>query len=424
MIGKTIGDRFVVQEELGAGGMSAVHRGLDTRLNEAVAIKFLRKSFAADPVVRERFRREAMSLAKLRHPGIVSVLDFGETPGDPDSFSDSAGELYIVLELVKGVTLETMLFQGRLDPLRASAIFDQILAALELCHENGVVHRDIKPSNIMVAGDLVTLIDFGLVRIEGPEGTKLTETGTVHGTPSYMAPEQCRGLDISPATDVYAVGVVMYEAMAGRMPFNGDSAAVLMAQHLFSPPAPIPEISPGIEAAIMHALSKNPEDRPTARELRDELGAAFRGTDPRAMAAAAAQQRAVVAGLPRHERALTGRPAAPNVTEPMVNTVNGTVALWMPDTNRTAELRATLGTAGIPCTVADGPEPPAGDLVLVSGLDRAGALGKRPFIVVDVAGPEQTTLAIRAGASDMLLIGAPDADMIPKIHKVLRRKRR
>jgi serine/threonine-protein kinase len=413
VIGKTIGDRFVVQEELGSGGMSAVHRGLDTRLNEAVAIKFLRKGYEADPVVRERFRREAMSLAKLRHPGIVAVLDFGEADGHP----------YIVLELVKGTTLEVALFSGRLDPLRASAVFDQVLAALEICHANGVVHRDIKPSNIMLAGDLVTLIDFGLARVEGPESTKLTETGTVHGTPSYMAPEQCRGLDISPATDIYAVGIVMYEAMAGRPPFQGDSAAVLMAQHLFSVPAPMPEVTPGVEAAIMHALSKNPEDRPTARELRDALGAAFRGTDPRAIAAAAAQQRAIVAGLPRHERALTGRPPAANVApEPEMN--SATVALWMPDGNRTANLRATLGTAGISCQVWTGPEPPAADLVVISGLERASKLGQRAFVVVDIGGPEQTTLAIRAGASDMLLGGAPDADVIPKIRKVLRRKRR
>jgi serine/threonine-protein kinase len=413
VIGKTIGDRFVVQEELGSGGMSAVHRGLDTRLNEAVAIKFLRKGYEADPVVRERFRREAMSLAKLRHPGIVAVLDFGEADGHP----------YIVLELVKGTTLEVALFSGRLDPLRASAVFDQVLAALEICHANGVVHRDIKPSNIMLAGDLVTLIDLGLARVEGPESTKLTETGTVHGTPSYMAPEQCRGLDISPATEIYAVGIVMYEAMAGRPPFQGDSAAVLMAQHLFSVPAPMPEVTPGVEAAIMHALSKNPEDRPTARELRDALGAAFRGTDPRAIAAAAAQQRAIVAGLPRHERALTGRPPAANVApEPEMN--SATVALWMPDGNRTANLRATLGTAGISCQVWNGPEPPAADLVVISGLERASKLGQRAFVVVDIGGPEQTTLAIRAGASDMLLGGAPDADVIPKIRKVLRRKRR
>ena len=419
MIGSKIGDRFIVEEELGSGGMSAVHRGLDTRLHEHVAIKFLRKAYADDPVVRERFRREAMALAKLRHPGIVSVLDFGETS------SESGGELYIVLELVKGTTLEAALFKGPLDPLRASSIFDQVLAALEICHAHGVVHRDIKPSNIMLAGDLVTLIDFGLVRIEGPESTKLTETGTVHGTPSYMAPEQCRGLDISPATDIYAVGIVMYEAMAGRPPFSGDSAAVLMAQHLFSVPPPLPEVTPSVEAVILHALSKNPEDRPTARELRDELGAAFRGTDPRAMAALAARERAIVAGLPRSERALTGRPPQPpHATAPTITSANGSVALWMPNGSRTANLQATLGTAGIPCQIAIGDEPPASDLVIISNLDRAAKLGKRPFIVVDVAGPAQTTLAIRAGASDMLLDGAPDADVIPKIQKVLRRKRR
>lgn len=421
-IGRKLGDRFIVDAVLGSGGMSSIHRGRDLRLDEEVAIKFLRRSYADDPIIRERFRREAMSLARLRHPGIVSVFDFGE----------AEGELYIVLELVLGTTLEAMLFRGPLDQLRTAPIFDQFLAALEICHSGGVVHRDLKPSNLMISGDRVTLIDFGLARIESPDGSKLTETGIVQGTPMYMAPEQCRGIEITPATDVYATGIVLYEALSGRPPFGGDNAAVLMAQHMFSVPTPLPNLSRGLDAAMMHALAKNPSDRPTAAELRSELAAAFKGTDPQALAAVAAMNRAHVAGLPRSERALTGRPpaiVAPTTsgTEPMLAPAVTTVALWMTASNRSAELRATLGTAGIPCITAGGEEPPNADVVIASakeGIDRIARLGKRAFILVDVGGPAETTLAIRAGASDMLLAGAPDADVIPKLQKVLRRKKR
>lgn len=421
MIGKRLGDRFVVGEELGGGGMSAVHRGRDERLNEDVAIKFLRKVFAEDPLVRERFRREAMALAKLRHPGIVSVLDFGEADG----------ELYIVLELVKGTTLEHTLFAGAMPALRAAPVFDQLLGALELCHAAGVVHRDIKPSNIMLSGDRVTLIDFGLVRVASTEGglsnTKLTETGTVHGTPSYMAPEQCRGDEVGTEADVYAVGVCLYEALSGQPLFNGDNAAVLMAQHLFTAPAPLPQLSRGLEATIMHALAKRPEDRPTAASLRSMLGSAFKGTDPEALAAVAAQHRAHVAGLPRHERALTGRPPAAAETHPLIQTTGGTVALWMAPSDHAADFQGCLGVAGIACSLHASSEPPAADVVIASardGLDRLAALGKRPFVVVDVNGPDETTRAIRLGAADMLLAGAPVADVVPKIQKALRKKKR
>ncbi|MBX3233910.1 MAG: serine/threonine protein kinase [Labilithrix sp.] len=417
MSARRVGDRFVVGDVLGSGGMSSIHRGTDERLGEEVAIKFLRQSLTSDPVVRERFRREATALAKLRHPGIVSVLDFGEADG----------ELYLVLELLRGRTLEERLFEGALAPVAAAPIFDQLLAALELCHEAGVVHRDIKPSNVMLTGpERVTLIDFGLARIETQEDTKLTETGTVHGTPSYMAPEQCRGHEVGPPADVYAVGVMLYEALSGAPPFGGDNAAVLMAQHLFAPPAPLPLLPRGLEAAILHALQKKPEDRPTARALRHELTSAFKGTDAATLAEEAAKQRVHMAGLPRSERALTGRPPAAK-TEPMLAAPAATVGLWMSASNRSAELRGALGTAGFVVVLADGDEPPIADVVLASakdGFERLRALGKRAFVLVDVGGPAETTRAIRAGAADMLLTSAPDADVVPKLQKVLRRVRR
>jgi hypothetical protein len=268
---------------------------------------------------------------------------------------------------------------------------------------------------------------------------KLTETGTVQGTPHYMAPEQCRGEEVGPAGDVYSAGVLFYEILAGSEPFRGNDAATFMAQHLFVEPPPLREIAPhvsaGVAAAIHSALEKQPHDRPTARELRDALAAAAKGTDPEALSEAASALRRHATGLSRSERALTGRPApsAPPVrgaVEPP-----GNVIVWMSMSDRSAALRSCLATAGLSCSLAGTEEPPesANENVAVvvsarDGVERVRRLrelaAKVPIIVVDVAGPDETTASIRAGASDMLLCEAPDADLAPKIQRLLRRRAR
>jgi eukaryotic-like serine/threonine-protein kinase len=428
---RRLGDRFVVEEALGAGGMGSIYRGRDERLGEEVAIKILKPAHLDDAVLRERFRREALSLAKLRHPGIVTVLDFGEADGD----------LYTVLELVRGETLERVMDRERaMTILRAGPVFDQILAALEVCHENDIVHRDIKPSNVMVSsvnGALhVKLIDFGLARI-GDAGAidKLTETGTVQGTPHYMAPEQCRGEDVGPAGDIYSAGVLFYEMLAGSNPFRGSDAATFMAQHLFVEPPPLtqvaPHVSAGVSAAIGAALAKQPQDRPTAHALRDALTSAAKGTDPEALGQAAATLRRHASGLERSERALTGHtPAAQPPRAPL-----GNVTVWMSMGDRSAALRGCLATAGLSCTLWSTDEVPdvsgANVAVVVSARDALARVRrlrelapKLVIVVVDVDGPDETTEAIRAGASDMLLREAPDADLAKKMDRLLRRRAR
>jgi serine/threonine protein kinase len=448
---RRLGDRFVVLGPLGAGGMGSIYRGRDERLGEDVAIKILKRALLEDPIARERFRREARSLAKLRHPGIVTVLDSGEADGD----------LYTVMELVNGETLEQLMARdGALSIEVASPLFLQVLEALAICHESSIVHRDIKPSNVMVTAGTgggaggggfaaaaplhVKLIDFGLAHLENKAIEKLTETGTVQGTASYMAPEQCRGEDVGPPSDIYSAGVLFYEMLAGAAPFQGSDAATFMAQHLFVDPTPLrqvaPRISTGVAAAIHAALAKQAGDRPTARALHAALTAAASGIDPEARAERAAVERRDVARLVRSERAVVSRMNEPRsmneralTTPPM-----GRVVVWMGVGDRSAALRGCLATGGFACSHAATDEAPdlsasSGERIAVvvsarDGMDRIRRLRsahpKVPIVAIDVAGPDETTEAIRAGASDMLLREAPDADLGAKLERLLKRRTR
>jgi hypothetical protein len=315
--------------------------------------------------------------------------------------------------------------EGAMLPARALPIVDRILDALEACHANEVVHRDVKPSNVMIEGDVVKLIDFGLAKVTADTVDKLTESGTVHGTPHYMAPEQCRGEEVGPASDIYSVGVLSYEMLAGRTPFAGNDAATFMAQHLFveAPPLSRADVSPGLAAAIASALEKKPEARPSAAGLRDALRAAIAGLDPVTRGAAAAAHRVEHLAKPRDLRALGSNAPADH------GDVRGAAVVWMPMGERSAALLGCLGTAGIAAKLADGEDVPEADgIVVLAGLARLRLLRerdrKRPAVVVDVAGPEETNEVIRLGADDMLLRAAPDADLVAKVKRLLRRKSR
>ena len=307
-LGVVVGGRFRVEELLGAGGMARVYRATQLSLGEDVAVKFLSRVFSAEPELRERFRREALALARLRHPGVVSIVDFG----------DHDGELYIAMELLRGRTLAEVMEEGggRLPVVRLAPVFDQLLSVLEAAHATGIVHRDVKPSNVVLLdsadrGEHVKLLDFGLAHVP-TEGPKLTQTGVVQGTPAYMSPEQCKGeLALAPS-DVYSVGVVLYEAICGRAPFDGGGAPILMSQHMFVDPPPMSEIAggpvpAGLEEVVRQALRKAPADRPTVAELRVMLTAAFRGTDPVTLAEQATE--GLGNHLPRQAVAIDQPPA-------------------------------------------------------------------------------------------------------------------
>ena len=274
MDARNLSDRYEVEEPLGHGGMADVVAATDTRLGRRVAIKILREDLARDPAFVRRFESEALAAARLNHPGIVSVFDVGEEQ------PDARGGLprpFIVMEKVTGSTLRTVLdTEGKLPPTRAVTIAADVLNALAYSHEQGVVHNDIKPGNIMVSADgSVRIMDFGIAQALNDISITVSQPDHVLGTAKYMAPELATGERAEPPSDVYALGCVLFEMLAGRPPFQGDSAA-LVNQHLHvAPPrvsASAPSVPPALEELIDRALAKHPADRPgSARELEISL---------------------------------------------------------------------------------------------------------------------------------------------------------
>ena len=272
--------RYQIRELLGRGGTAEVYVGVDTRLGRPVAIKRLRGELAANPVLRTRFRREALAAARLNDPGIVAVLDTVEL----ESRSGGAPSPVIVMELVEGPTLRAALRDGPLpSPDRALEIVDAILGALAASHQAGIVHRDIKPSNVLLtAGGQVKVADFGIARTLSDDSATLTQSATVLGTPHYMSPEQVRGLPVDHRSDLYAVGCVLYELLVGRPPFAGDTPLSIGFQHVAEPPpvpsATHPALPATLDTIVLRALQKSPQDRyQSAADMRADVAAARAG---------------------------------------------------------------------------------------------------------------------------------------------------
>jgi eukaryotic-like serine/threonine-protein kinase len=248
------GGRYQVERELGVGGMAKVLLARDVELGREVAVKLLDERLAADESFRARFAREARVAAGLSHPNVVTVFDVGDADGRP----------FIVMELVTGRTLEERLLQeGALSANDVLAIARQVCAGLEHAHANGLVHRDLKPGNLIEREDgTVKIADFGIAR--AVEGTELTETGTVVGTAAYLAPEQAEAGVVTPATDLFAPGVVLYELLTGRQPWKVDSLAALAGRREAPPPELPADTPPGLRTAIERCLQPDPEDRPSS----------------------------------------------------------------------------------------------------------------------------------------------------------------
>jgi serine/threonine protein kinase len=280
---RRLGDRYELGDVLGYGGMAEVLRGRDIRLGRDVAVKTLRVDLARETSFQARFRREAQSAASLNHPAIVAVYDTGE------SMLDGVPVPYIVMEYVDGRTLRDLLkAEHRVMPTRALEITAQILSALDYSHRNGIIHRDIKPANVMLtrAGD-VKVMDFGIARSVAQASAAVTQTAAVIGTAQYLSPEQARGEQVDPRSDVYSTGCLLYELLTGTPPFTGDSAVAVAYQHVREDPIPPSrvngDVSPAIDAIVLKAMAKNPANRyQSAAEMRDDIERALSGVPVRA----------------------------------------------------------------------------------------------------------------------------------------------
>jgi serine/threonine protein kinase len=268
VVGEKIAGRYDVEELVGHGGMSSVYKAHDTLLERHVALKILHEQYTGDDDFVERFKREARSVAQLQHPNIVTVIDRGE----------ESGRQYIVFEYIDGENLkECVVRKGRLDVDEALEIAIEVARGLSFAHEHGLVHRDVKPQNVLLNGDgRAKVTDFGIARTVEVDG--MTQTGTVLGTSNYIAPEQASGQRVDAHSDVYSLGTVLYELLAGDVPFPGESFVAVAMKHVHEPPPNLldarSDVPVRVAAAVDRALEKDPEQRfPTMAAFADELEA-------------------------------------------------------------------------------------------------------------------------------------------------------
>jgi serine/threonine protein kinase len=270
-IGALVDGKYQIEGHLGSGGMAEVYKANQTSLNRPVALKVLKKEFNSDAVMVDRFIQEAKDASRLNHPNIVKIIEVGEEPIH-DIY-------YFAMEYVEGQSLAEMLHAtGPLPPQTAAHITQQVCEALEHSHKNGIIHRDVKPENIMIDSvGAAKLTDFGIAK--AADGTRLTMTGQTFGTPPYMSPEQCNGQPVDGRSDLYSLGIVLYQMLTGAVPFgNANTSAVAVAQaHLYQTPVPPRQLNPAIpawvEGIVLKALAKNPQNRyQRAHEMSHALG--------------------------------------------------------------------------------------------------------------------------------------------------------
>ncbi|WP_437677453.1 protein kinase domain-containing protein [Sorangium sp. So ce131] len=322
LIGTIVGGRFRIVGVLGEGGMGRVYHGeqpMGTSVRK-VAIKTLLEQHAKDPQVVARFMRECGTVSELEHPNTIKVYDFGQT---------NTGELYIAMELLNGLSLETALERGgALSPERVDRILAQVCGSLQEAHEKGIVHRDLKPANIFLtkrAGeeDYVKVLDFGIAKRDERSAKaeqKLTQQGTVLGTPPYMSPEQFTGKELDARSDIYSLGVMTYEMLTGRLPFEAETPWAWATQHMTAQPFPFETVPMGaaapakMKAAVMRALSKNREDRPqSAREFYEDLTIGAGGR----LSVLASAPRTQIDAPPGGTAMMPSRPGQTQIGEPL-----------------------------------------------------------------------------------------------------------
>jgi serine/threonine-protein kinase len=277
LVGKTLASKYLVLEEVGRGGMSIVYKGRHSMIDRMVAIKMLQSQLLNDQNSVKRFQREAQAVACINHPNVIAVYDCDIHEGQP----------YIVMDFLTGESLSNIIKRdNHVDFDRVIKMFIKVTDALESAHQKGVLHRDLKSGNIMLIEqdgqkDVVKVVDFGIAKLlpsSGKQQQNLTATGEIFGSPVYMSPEQCQGLQLDARSDIYSTGVVMYEALCGEPPLIGENIIDTMQMHVSKPPIPFPQIRPDLsippvlEAIVLKALEKQPDDRfQSMLELREAL---------------------------------------------------------------------------------------------------------------------------------------------------------
>jgi serine/threonine protein kinase len=272
LVGRTIDHRYFLESRIGGGGMGAVYRAKRLHIGDMAAVKILNPEHSADSKAVERFHREAKIGASLKHPNAVMVYDFG--------VSDDK-LIYFAMELVEGKDLRSIIMQsGQISQSEAADIIIQVCAVLDEAHRKNVVHRDLKPENILVystpTGRRVKVLDFGIAALRNLTVDKLTQAGGIVGTPHYMSPEQCMGEEVDGRSDIYSLGIILYEMLAGIAPFDSKTPTAIVVQHVNNTPPPLrelnPNVPPQVEAVVMRALKKRPDERPqTASAMAQEI---------------------------------------------------------------------------------------------------------------------------------------------------------
>lgn len=274
VLGAVLDGKYEVERLIGKGGMGNVYEAKHLHMGLPVAVKILHSHLVTDSTAVERFRREARSARTVNHPNAISIMDFGVTPDNV---------LYLVMELINGISLHDLLKKELvLDSVRAVKLMKQVCLAVDAAHQKSIVHRDLKPDNILILDhgtptEKVKVIDFSIAKMRQTENNvNLTSAGVVVGTPHYISPEQAQGFELDHRSDIYSMGIILYQCLTGQAPFNGKTSAMLLMQHIQAKPKPPreikPDIPPQLEATVLKALSKSANDRQqTAAELAEEM---------------------------------------------------------------------------------------------------------------------------------------------------------
>jgi serine/threonine-protein kinase len=398
---KILGERYELGAMIGTGGMADVYLAQDVRLNRQVAIKILRSDLARDPSFVTRFNKEALSVAALNHPGIVSVYDSGKED------SPSGAMPYIVMEFVEGKTLREIVNKGERFALnRAVEITEGILIALQYSHKNGIIHRDIKPGNIMITdnGD-VKVMDFGIARALADTGATMTSTWNIIGTAQYLSPEQATGTQADARSDLYSVGCLLYELLAGRPPFTGDTPVAIAYQHVSAPLIPITEIQesldPALNAFFSIALAKDANERyQSANAMLKDLKKLIKGEGittqiPKQIRKEKARNR--IAALSIALILLVG-----GVSYFIFNPNQSAVTRVLPNVVGLTEAQARQELAGLTITIQRAPDP---------RIPRDRVASQLPLATIRVSDGSAVTLTISDGPGDAIvptgLLGKP-----------------